>query len=67
MLESACDGETIVLKREDSVTSERMVGERWSCNEILLHWIHGAVSGVERPSLLKFLILTLQHRCENDL
>ena len=26
-----------------------------SCNEIQPHWIHGAVSGVERPSLLKFL------------
>ena len=28
---------------------------RSCCNEILPHWIHGAVSGVERPSLLKFL------------
>ena len=33
----------------------RANGGRSSCNEIQPHWIHGVVSGVERPSLLKFL------------
>ena len=42
-------------KREREFSDVRANGGRISCNEIQPHWIHGAVSGVERPSLLKFL------------
>ena len=52
---NACDGETIVRERE--LSNVRANGGRSSCNEIQPHWIHGAVSGVERFSLLKFLII----------
>ena len=41
---------TRVYLYTSSVTSERMVGDA-PAHEILPHWIHGAVSGVERPSL----------------
>ena len=40
--------------REREFSDVRANGGRSSCNEIQSHWIHGAVSGVERPSLLNF-------------
>ena len=52
--ERTCDGETIGREREFS--DVRANDERSYCNEIQPHWMHGAVSGVERPSLLKFLV-----------
>ena len=41
--------------REKEFSDVRANGGRSSCNEIQPHWIHGVVSGVERPSFLKFL------------
>ena len=40
---------------EREFSDVRANGGRSSCNEIQPHWIYGAVSGVERPRLLKFL------------
>ena len=40
----------------------RANGGRRSCNEIQPHWIHGAVSGAERPNLLKFLVRASPNR-----
>ena len=37
---------------EREFSDVRANGGRSSCNEIQPHWIHGTVSGVERPSLL---------------
>ena len=39
---------------EREFSDVRANGGKSSCNEIQPHWIHGAVSGVERPILLKF-------------
>ena len=42
--------------REREFSDVRANGGRSSCNDIQPHWIHGAVSDVEGPSLLKFLL-----------
>ena len=45
---------------ERKFSDVRANGGRSSCNEIQPHWIHGAASGVERPSLLTFLVQILK-------
>ena len=42
--------------REREFSDVRANGGRSSCNEIQPYWIYGAVSGVERPSLLNLFV-----------
>ena len=48
-----------------SVTSKRMVGDA-PANEVLPHWIHGAVSGVKRPTRKKFILEELPNSSETE-
>ena len=53
-------------EREREFSDVRANGGRTSCNEIQPHWIHGAVSDVELPSLLKFLSTIREREAEKE-